>query len=95
MFEFIIGGVFGVYFAQSCILPNLQEAVTNWILNRNGPITIPPSDNNEPAKEEKEITFTGKMPKVPIEIEMTRLETDLEQNVLFDISEHQPNKTVV
>ena len=85
MFEFIIGGVFGVYFAQSCILPNLQEAVTNWILNRNGPITIPPSDNNEPAKEEtkegKEGTFTGEMPKVPIEIEMTRLETDLEKNV--------------
>jgi|TARA_B110000444_G_C18725310_1_gene540554 hypothetical protein len=79
MFEFIIGGVFGVYFAQSCILPNLQEAVTNWILNRNGPITIPPSDNNEPAKEEtkeeKEGTFTGEMPKVPIEIEMTRLGT--------------------
>jgi len=53
--------------------------VTNWILNRNGPITIPPSDNNEPAKEEtkeeKEGTFTGEMPKVPIEIEMTRLGT--------------------
>tara|TARA_B110000091_G_C13781971_1_gene461579 strand:+ start:647 stop:919 length:273 start_codon:yes stop_codon:yes gene_type:complete len=72
MFEFIIGGVFGVYLAQSCVLPNLQEAITKWVLNRNGPITIPPHDE----KEEEE-GFTGQMPKIPTEIEMTRVETNL------------------
>jgi hypothetical protein len=68
MFEFIIGGVFGVYIAQSCILPNIQDYVTKWVLNRNGPITIPPNDE----KEEEE-GFTGHMPKIPTEIEMTRV----------------------
>ena len=69
MFEFIIGGFFGVYMAQSCVLPNIQDYVTKWVLNRNGPITIPPND----AKEDEEEEFTGQMPKIPTEIEMTRV----------------------
>jgi len=67
MFEFIIGGFFGVYMAQSCVLPNIQDYVTKWVLNRNGPIT--PND----AKEDEEEEFTGQMPKIPTEIEMTRV----------------------
>jgi|TARA_B110000208_G_C11600249_1_gene369741 hypothetical protein len=77
MFEFLIGGFFGIYIAQSCILPNLQEAVTNWVLNRTNPITIPPQTQE---KSEEEETFTGEMPKIPIEIEMTRIETKLEKD---------------
>lgn len=74
MFEFIIGSLFGVYISQSCVLPNIQDYVTKWVLNRNGPITIPPND--EKVKEEEE-GFTGQMPKFPTEIEMTRIETKL------------------
>jgi hypothetical protein len=76
MFEFIIGGVFGVYIAQSCVIPNIQNAITNWVLNRTNPITIPPTQDNEEPVEEEEI-FSGEMPKIPKEIEMTRIETNL------------------
>ena len=69
MFEFIIGGVFGVYIAQTCVVPNLQEKVTNWILNQNHTITIPPTTEEE---EKEDDSFTGEMPKIPTQIEMTR-----------------------
>lgn len=69
MFEFIIGSLVGIYLAQNCVLPNLQNTVSNWIVSRNSPVTITP-DEETPKKAE---VFTGKMPK---DIEMTRIETE-------------------
>jgi len=81
MFEFIIGGFFGVYMAQSCVLPNLPEIVTNWVLTKKHPIKIPPNEENKEIKphlRQKEPSFTGEMPQIPTEIEMTRLETNID-----------------
>jgi hypothetical protein len=79
MFEFIIGGFFGVYMAQSCVLPNLPEIVTNWVLTKKHTIKIPPNKENKEIKVGPHLpSFTGEMPKIPTEIEMTRLETNID-----------------
>jgi hypothetical protein len=66
MLEFIFGGFVGIYLAQSCVLPNLQDILTKWIVDKNNPETITPDIESE----EKSETFTGKMPS---KVEMNRM----------------------
>jgi len=66
MLEFFVGGLVGIYLAQSCVLPNLQNILTKWIVDKNNPETITPDTESEGKSE----TFTGKMPS---KVEMNRM----------------------
>lgn len=66
MLEFFVGGFVGIYVAQSCALPNLQNILTNWIIDKNNPMIITPDIESEKKTE----TFTGEMPS---RVEMNRM----------------------